>query len=110
MANGKANAVWVSQTAVAVPARLKSGMSVTMISVPGMDQCAPPENICSSGSRATWLGKASSDTVPMKIHSRPRNGIHAKAYAAKAAMAIGMIVAGMAIANELSSACHSPPV
>ncbi len=46
----------------------------------------------------------------MNNHSRPRNSIHAKAYAAKAAMAIGMIVAGMTIDNELIAASNNAPL
>ena len=39
----------------------------------------------------------------MKSTLRPRKSIHAKAYAANVAKAIGMIVAGIEIAKELSS-------
>ena len=42
-------------------------------------------------------------TVAMNRPLRPLNGIQAKPYAANAANAIGMIVAGSAIANEFAS-------
>ena len=40
----------------------------------------------------------------MKKNSRPLNSIQEKAYAEKAAMRIGMIVAGTATATELKNA------
>ena len=66
-------------------------------------RCAPPTYSCSSGMSATCSGIASSDTVKMNSDLRPLKSIQANVYAANAAIAIGMIVAGIAIATELSS-------
>ena len=60
--------------------------------------------------RATCEGTASSATVRTNNRFRPLNGIHAKAYAANAAIAIGMIVATIAIDAEFSSPLATPPV
>ena len=63
MANGMANAAWVSHTAVVVPARSRSGNSVIVLSSNGIVMWAPPTYIWSSGIRATWVGMASRATV-----------------------------------------------
>jgi ribosomal protein L18 len=73
-----------------------------------VDGGTPLEYAERSGISATWDGTASRATVAMNSHSLPRKSIQANAYAAKAAMAIGMIVATMAIEAELSNAFHSP--
>ena len=52
---------------------------------------------------ATCSGMASRATVAMNSGLRPLKSIHANPYAANAANAIGMIVAGRAMANELAS-------
>jgi hypothetical protein len=110
IANGRAKPAWVSHTAVVVPARSKSAMNVTVLSRNGTVSGAADENSCSSGMSATCSGTASSDTVAMNSHLRPLKSIHANAYAANAAIAIGMIVAGIAIANEFSSESPRPAV
>jgi hypothetical protein len=66
--------------------------------------CAPPWYSCSSGTNVIWIGIAIMATTKMKSQLRPLKGIHANAYAAAAASRIGMIVAGSAMASELSSA------
>ena len=86
MANGMPNAVWVSHTAVVVPARSRSGKTVIVLSNHGIVQWAPLTYISSSGISATCSGTASSATVPMKSRWRCLNSIHAKAYAANAAI------------------------
>jgi len=53
-------------------------------------------------------GTASSATVAMNSGLRPLKSIHANPYAANAAIAIGMIVAGTAIATELRSDLPNP--
>ena len=74
-----------------------------------MVRCPPPLYNWSRGISDIWAGMASSETVAMNSHSRPLKSIQAKAYAAKAAKAIGITVAGRAMARELSKARHSPP-
>ena len=73
-----ANPAWVSHTAVVVPLRLRSGTSVIVLSRNGIVRWAPPVYICSSGSRATCSGIASSDTVTMNSGLRPLKSIQAK--------------------------------
>ena len=79
IANGMANAVWVSQTAVVVPARLRSGKTVIVLSNHGIVQWAPLTYISSSGISATCSGTASRATVPMNSPWRCLKSIHAKA-------------------------------
>src|SRR3989441_2139478 len=55
----------------------------------------------SSGMNVSCSGTASSPTRARKIQLRPQNFIRAKAYAAKAAIAVGMSVAGIAIMKLL---------
>ena len=56
MANGMAKPVWVSHTAVVVPARSRSGISVIVLSRIGSVRWAPSTNSCSSGISATCSG------------------------------------------------------
>ena len=109
IANGIANAVWVSQTEVVVPARSRSGKTVIVLSSHGIVQWAPLTYIRSSGISATCSGTASRATVPMNSPWRCLKSIQANAYAANAAKAIGMIVAGRAMAKELVRPCFMPP-
>ena len=55
------------------------------------------------------MGSAISATVAIKSHSLPLKEIQANAYAAIAAIATGITVAGIAMAEELIRACHIPP-
>ena len=71
--------MWVSHTAVVVPARLRSGKTVIVFSNHGIVQWAPLTYISSNGISATWSGTASKATVPMNNPSRCLNSIHANA-------------------------------
>ena len=64
-------------------------------------------NSRNSGTKADWLGMTNSPTMRMKKKFRPGNSMNVNAYAANAAMRIGMIVAGMLTARELRNA---PPM
>ena len=79
IANGIANAVWLSQTAVTVPARSRSGKTVIVLSRYGIVQWAPFTNMSSSGMSATCNGTASKATVPMKSPWRCLKSIQANA-------------------------------
>ena len=80
-----------------------------VLSSHGIVQWAPLTYIRSSGISATCSGTASRATVPRKSPWRCLKSIHANAYAANAAKAIGMIVAGRAMAKELVNPCFMPP-
>ena len=58
----------------------------------------------SSGANATWIGTTITATITMNSTSLPGKSMNVKAYAAKAANMIGMIVAGIATMMLLSSA------
>ena len=51
--------------------------------------------ICNTGTNVIWIGTTSKATTPRKIQSRPGNGIQANAYAANAAIVIGITVDGI---------------
>ena len=68
---------------------------------------SPRENRLSSGTSAIWIGTTCSANTPMKRMLRPRNGIHAKAYAASDAITRGKIDAGIVMAIELRNDCPS---
>jgi hypothetical protein len=53
-------------------------------------------------------GTTSRPTTTMKSHLRPGNSIQLKAYAAKAAIRIGMKVAGIVTLKVLRKACPTP--
>ena len=55
-----------------------------------------------------WSGTTSSPTTMMKRMPRSGNRIHAKAYAAKAAMVMGMTVDGMVTMRLLMKAAPMP--
>ncbi len=75
----------------------------------GSVQWAPWLYICSRGTSAICNGIASSATVAMNSPWRPLKSIHANPYAAHAAMPMGMIVAGIAMAIELARPLRMPP-
>ncbi|MEZ5244503.1 MAG: hypothetical protein R2707_05340 [Acidimicrobiales bacterium] len=91
----------MSHTAAAVLRRPNSGNS-TKVWPPSV-MWAPLLNSWSSGMKVIWFGSASIETVAMKSQLRPLKSIHANPYAAKAAIAIGMTVAGITMASELTN-------
>lgn len=83
-------------------------MSFTSQSVSHWFNCvahdAMPLNPCNTGRNASCVGTTIKETTITNNQSRPGNDIHAKAYAAKAAIVIGMIVAGIVtIKDEISA-------
>ncbi len=57
---------------------------------------------------AIWSGTTSSATTVMNMTSRPRKCIHEKAYAANAAIVIGITVEGIVTARLLRNALPKP--
>ena len=64
--------------------------------------CTPPVNSCSSGISAICSGTICSAKMMKNSPSLPRNRTQASAYAAIAASASGMMVAGIVMASELT--------
>ena len=61
----------------------------------------PHLNNCTSGINDIWRGIIIEPTTKRKRISFPLNSIKANAYAAKAAIVIGIMVEGIVTANEL---------
>ena len=59
-----------------------------------------PLKPCKIGKNANCVGTTINDTTITNNQSRPGNCIHANAYAAKAAIVIGIIVAGIVTIND----------
>ena len=67
-------------------------------------QEAIPLKPCNIGKKASWVGTTINETTITNSQSRPGNDIQANAYAANAAMVIGIIVAGIVTINDEISA------
>ena len=97
VANGKPKPVWANQTATKVPFKLNSGIIVTPKSI------APPFINFNNGISDICKGIIIIPTTNINATSFPLKSIKAKAYAANAAMVIGIIVEGIDTAKELKN-------